>query len=64
MTPENKLIFVNRLKSFGWRSAMMGLAGLVGVLLQSLDLFQLDPFVIMLLGLVLGELSKYLNKKL
>ena len=54
----------NRMKSLYWRTGMMILAVLVGALLSGIELLApvLSPAVIMMLGLVLGEISKALNK--
>ena len=54
---------VKRVQSFLWRYGMMFLAGLVEVAIQSLSDFQLPAGVVTLLGLMLGEASKYLNSR-
>jgi len=51
----------NRLKSFGWRLGMMVAAVIVDQLLVELSLFDLGTSTTVILGLVLGEVSKYLN---
>lgn len=53
--------FLKRLKSFGWRTLMMVLAFGVAFLIENLSLLELDPTLITILGLVLGEVSKFLN---
>lgn len=53
--------FIKRLKSLLWRLAMMVLAVVVDFLAQNLAGFNLSPSVTVVLGLLLGELSKYLN---
>ena len=63
MTKRNKEIYVNRLKSLGWRVGMMALALTVSFFLENIDLLQLPPEGKILFGLVLGEVSKYLNTK-
>ena len=55
--------FIKRLKSLAWRSAMMGLAAFTAAVLENLDMLELSPTYTMLLGLVLGEISKHLNTK-
>ena len=56
--------FIKRLKSLAWRAGMM-LAGLiVAFLIDNLGAFNLPPTVGMVIGLVLGELSKTINKNL
>lgn len=54
---------VPRLKSLAWRIGMMSVAMLIDFSLTNLELFNLAPQVTVVLGLVLGEVSKYLNKK-
>jgi len=53
----------NRLKSFGWRLGMMVAAVVVDQLLMELASFNLGTNTTVVLGLLLGELSKYLNSK-
>lgn len=50
-----------RIKSLLWRAAMMGIAVLVSYLMNNLTDLGLSPFMTGALGLVLGEVSKYLN---
>jgi len=52
-----------RLKSFLWRIGMMFVAGGVEVLIQVLSDVDFDSEWTVVLGLILGEVSKYLNKK-
>ena len=51
-----------RFLSFLWRAGMMVLALFVTFLLDNLDLFHLTPQVSVVVGLVLGEISKMLNQ--
>jgi len=53
----------NRLKSFGWRLGMMVAAVVVDALLQDLASFDLGTRNTVIFGLILGEISKYLNTK-
>lgn len=55
--------FIKRLKSLAWRSAMMGLAAFTAAVLENLNMLELSPTYTMLLGLILGEISKHLNTK-
>lgn len=62
-----KAIFSSpRVKSFLWRTLMMVIAVVVGSVIKNLDL--LAPYVnastITVLGLVLGEVSKWINNLL
>ena len=61
MTKKNKALYLKRLKSFAWRTGMMVLATLVAFLLENLSLLDLNPQVTVVMGLILGEVSKYLN---
>lgn len=55
--------FKNRIKSYLWRGAMFLIAVAVKVIAQNLNLFNMDATYTVLLGLFLGEISKYLNNK-
>lgn len=55
--------FIKRLKSFLWRAAMLGIAAGLSWILSNLSILDLNPFWTTLIGLVLGEISKYLNTK-
>ncbi len=55
--------FTKRLKSLVWRTAMLGIAFALSQIVQGLSSLQLDPSITVFLGLVLGEISKYLNTK-
>ena len=63
MTKKNKTIYINRLKSFAWRTGMMVLALAISFFLENIGLLELNPEVEVVLGLILGEVSKYLNSK-
>jgi hypothetical protein len=58
------VIFSNRFKSFYWRTSMMVLAVCIQQLIAFTSTLQLDPTVTVLLGLVLGEVSKFINQSL
>jgi len=60
-----KAIFANkRVKSFLWRTGMMLVAVLVSQATEALSLLTIAPMYVTLLGLGLGELSKWINNKL
>lgn len=63
MTKKQKQIYLNRLRSFAWRTGMMLLALFVSFSLENLELLSLPTDVQIILGLFLGEVSKYLNTK-
>ena len=52
-----------RLKSFGWRLGGMVAAAVVAFLAANLELFELPPEVTVIVGLVLGEITKSLNNR-
>ncbi len=55
--------FVKRLKSLLWRAGMMAIAFFVQFLLENLKVLELDPTLTTVIGLGLGEVSKWLNTK-
>lgn len=64
MTEENLDTLIVRLSSFAWRLWMMVLALVIDFALQNLGLFNLPGEIVLILGLVLGEVSKHINNKL
>ena len=56
--------FETRLKSFAWRTGMMLIAFFVAFLIENLSLLNLDPMLVTITGLVLGEISKFVNNEL
>jgi hypothetical protein len=61
MNPREDSVLVKRLKSFLWRLLMLVGAASVEFLAENIGLFHLPPQAVVVAGLVLGELSKYLN---
>jgi hypothetical protein len=57
------ILLSKRFKSFYWRSGAMLVSGFISVILESASDLQLSNFTIVLLGLILGEISKLLNTK-
>jgi hypothetical protein len=51
----------NRVKSFLWRTGMMVLAAIIASVTDSLTSFGLTPQAVVVLGLILGEVSKAIN---
>lgn len=56
--------FKKRLESFLWRTSMMVLAFLTTAILDNIELIDYNPIIVLALGLVLGEVSKFLNSEL
>jgi len=55
--------FKKRFMSLVWRSGMMAIAFFVQVLLENLNVLELDSTLTTVIGLGLGEVSKWLNTK-
>jgi hypothetical protein len=53
----------NRLKSFGWRLGMAVIAFAIDWILKNIALLDMGTAPTVVLALVLGEISKYLNTK-
>ena len=66
MSKLKTILVSTRMKSLYWRTGMMVLAALLGGALSSLELLApiLSPGVIVILGLVLGEVSKAINNSI
>lgn len=56
-------MFKNRVKSLLWRSGMMALAFFLSLIVDGLASLEVSGQATILIGLVLGEISKYLNSK-
>lgn len=56
--------FKNRLKSFAWRLGMMVLAFVANYVSTNLAGLELSPTTTVIIGLVLGEISKFLNTEI
>ena len=56
-----KTELLKRLKSFGGRLLGMSLVALLAFVSSNLELFNLSPALIGLVGLIVGELTKWLN---
>ncbi len=64
LSKQNKEILIKRLKSFVWRSAMMGVMVALDFVSTNLGLFNLSSETVVIVGIMLGEVSKYLNSYL
>jgi hypothetical protein len=51
-----------RIKSFAWRFMMAVIAFGITWLADNIGLMEFSPQVTVVLGLILGEISKYLNR--
>lgn len=57
-----EVLISSRFKSFYWRSGMMFIAGFLTIVANSLGDMGITGEYSVVLGLILGEVSKYLNK--
>ncbi len=55
---------LNRFKSFGWRTLMMCLVIVADYVVNNLTGFGLPAIVTIVVGLIAGEVSKFLNTEL
>lgn len=56
-----KILSSNRFKSFYWRTSMMFMAGVLSLLAENLGDLQIKADLTVILGLILGEISKAIN---
>ena len=64
LSKQNKEVLIKRFKSFVWRSAVVGLVVALDFISTNLGLFDLPSAIVVTAGLVLGEISKYINSYL
>lgn len=57
-------VFINRFKSFAWRTGMMLGVVVADQVIQNLAGFGLPAYATILVGLLAGEVSKFLNTEL
>lgn len=55
---------MNRFKSFAWRLSMMIAVALVNYVMANYTGFGLSPEITVVVGLVVGEISKFLNAEI
>lgn len=63
MTEETKQLLIKRLQSFAWRLGAMLAVAMVAFIAQNLDLLHVNPELQILIGLILGEVTKWLNTR-
>lgn len=56
--------FTTRLKSFAWRLSMMAIIIVADYVIQNLTGFGLPAVATIVIGLIAGEISKFLNAEL
>ena len=62
LTLKDKAL-IDRVKSYLWRAGMMAIAAGVTFLVNNISDLQLSPMATGIIGLLPGEVSKYLNNK-
>jgi len=63
MTEENLDILLKRLESLAWRMGSVLLVALINFVATNMELFDLPPDIQIVIALVLGEITKILNRK-
>ena len=63
ISQENKIILIKRAKSLLWRIGGIIAASGLSFIAENLGLFELHPEVVVFVGLVIGELTKFINGK-
>lgn len=64
MTAENKKVLISRTKSFIWRLAGVCIVASLNFLADQIGMFDLPVYIVGILGLVVGETTKYFNVNL
>ena len=55
--------FYKRLKSLAWRSAMMFAVAVIAIFMDIIGQTHLSPTAIAFIGLIAGEITKFLNSQ-
>ncbi len=63
MSKELKAQFVSRLKSLAWRAGSMLVIGILAFVLDNATALSIPSWGVMALGLISGEVTKWLNTK-
>ena len=53
----------NRILSFAWRASVMGTVAILGYIAANIGQFDLPVYVVTIVGLICGELTKWLNNE-
>ena len=67
MTKKQKTIYVNRLKSFAWRTAGLSIVFVAGFIATAGSIYSVDwktladVLTLMILGTISNEVTKYIN---
>ena len=63
LSEENKVILIKRLKSLAWRVGALVGTVIIAFISANLELLNLPLWAVGFIGLVMGEVTKYLNTK-
>ena len=63
MNQETKIELIKRLKSFLWRLGGISAIALIGFISENLGMFDLPVWMVGIIGLILGEATKWINNK-
>lgn len=61
MTQETKQQLIKRIKSFLWRAGAFVVVSGLSAIVDMLGIMKVDPIIITLVSLVVGEITKYVN---
>ncbi len=61
MNEKTKKELIKRFKALGWRCGMMFVAGGIDIVLNNLAGFNMPNGATIVIGLILGEISKWVN---
>lgn len=63
MSKETKEQIIKRVKSFLWRLGAVLVAAALAFVAQELEMLELSPEATVVVGLVVAEITKFLNQK-
>jgi hypothetical protein len=69
MTKRNKQIYLNRLKAFAWRTGGLSVVFVCGFIMAAGSVYSVDwralsdSLILMVIGTITNEVTKYLNTK-
>lgn len=63
MSETTKQLLVTRLKSLAWRVGDVLAVHGIDFVATNLELFNLPPWLVVVIGLLLGEVTKWLNSR-
>ena len=64
MSADTKEILIKRFKSFLWRLLGMIISAFLAWVLDTLQVLNFSPEIVAIVGLIIGEITKYLNVNL